>query len=567
MSFISLKCKNCNGEMTIDMNSKTCTCSHCGSTFLLTELVDEKDISFVDTFSQNDLNQKVEFNDALKQGDVCIYRGEFIKAEEWFKRAIELDENNYKGYFGLVKAKTHNFNIIPDSNDYEQYAKITMNLVDRDDESHIKNELSKLDILKSEKLQSQKTKDELLKKQKQSSKTKQSMETFFTKLAYFIVVLFTAGILFAIFLTRGFTPEDHSTPKNYEVSTVEQFKQICTDKKLLGATIILKADLDFENQSLNPIGSESNPFTGNIYGNGKKISNLCLKSSGNSTHSNFGLFGYIKNATISGLVLNNVSFAESISNSSISDVNIGLVCGRAESSSIKNCSIYYNSKINLSLDGQTSYAIGGLVGEASNTTIAYCYSQASLSVDQYNAQYLGNGNNPLEYALGGLVGKMTKTNISLSYSSSAIISNVIGNETLNDSYNIYSFVGGLVGEVTNSRSNDYYIKSCFFDGLVNSNITAITMSDSNKHVFIAGIVAHGANSYTNEIESNYALINGFNFVKNGDYVAASALGDFSTGYNAITYVGDEATMIEKISSIFAGNIWLYTNTLTPALAY
>lgn len=566
MSIISLKCKNCNGSMNLDMNSKTCTCSHCGSTFFLSELVDEKDMIFVDKLNQNDLSKRVDFNDAIKSGDICLIRGEFLKAEEFFKKAIELDEKNYKGYFGVVRAKTHNFNILPDSNDYQEFATITKNLVDKDDESFVANELDKLEILKTEKQQIEKIKAEKEKTQKLNKKSKASFESFLTKFSYVLVVVFTAGIIFAIFLTKGFSKDNNASPNNIEISSVEEFKQLYQNTSALSSTIVLKSDLDFKNDEISPLGTSENPFTGNFYGYGKKISNLSIK---HSTDSNdIGIFGYIKNANISGIILENVSFSENITNSTTGVANIGLICGTAENSSIKKCAVHHTSKIACAMTGHTTFNIGGLVGKLLNSNIAHSYSKASLNVDLHSAKYNSlHSPDPLEYTLGGLVGKSISSKISTSYSSSAVVSNIFADSSLNNNFNIYSSLGGIVGEMSNSGLSDYHIKSCFFSGYVSGNVLGDNLNASNKHCYVSGIVGHGVSSRTTQIESNYAMFSGRNYKVNLIDISAINLGDFYAENDSILYVADESIMIEEISKLFPSSIWKNTNTVTPQLIF
>ena len=94
--------------MSLNTESHSATCIHCGSTFLISDILDEKDIAFTEKFTPKNLEQKMMAQDALKQGETYLYKAEYEKAENCFKRAIELDENNYKGYLSVVKAKTQN---------------------------------------------------------------------------------------------------------------------------------------------------------------------------------------------------------------------------------------------------------------------------------------------------------------------------------------------------------------------------------------------------------------------------------------------------------------------------
>lgn len=65
----------------------------------------------------------------------------------------------------------------------------------------------------------------------------------------------------------------------------------------LAGTYALDADIDLGGADWTPVGNDSAPFTGSLYGNGYAIRNLvCTNNpSGNSSR---GLFGCISNATI-----------------------------------------------------------------------------------------------------------------------------------------------------------------------------------------------------------------------------------------------------------------------------
>ena len=117
---------------------------------MMVDLLDEKDFAFSQNLKPQDLENKIEFAEALKQGETYLYQAEYKLAEQAFKRAIELNNKNYKGYFGVVKAKTSNLNKVPDEKDYLEYAKLAIKYVDKDDEVYVKNELAKLEMLERE---------------------------------------------------------------------------------------------------------------------------------------------------------------------------------------------------------------------------------------------------------------------------------------------------------------------------------------------------------------------------------------------------------------------------------
>ncbi|MNT62364.1 hypothetical protein D3C72_2000790 [compost metagenome] len=70
----------------------------------------------------------------------------------------------------------------------------------------------------------------------------------------------------------------------------------------LSAYYKLGKDIDLSGITWQTIGSEENPFTGELNGNGKKIKNLSITKSEN----NVGLFGY-SNGNLKNINLENVN--------------------------------------------------------------------------------------------------------------------------------------------------------------------------------------------------------------------------------------------------------------------
>ena len=197
MSYINLKCKNCNGEMSLNVEAKTIACNHCGKNYLLNELLDEKDLELINQMNSTYLTNKIQSNSYAKDGDAYIYQADYEKAEEIYKKAIELDETNCKAYFGVVRAKTHNLNIIPEEKDYKEYEKKALEYASFDEKEHIKQELSKLRLLEAEKKQIDKEiKVKATKKNKELAKIK--YEKTLNKIAYASIFVITATILILI---------------------------------------------------------------------------------------------------------------------------------------------------------------------------------------------------------------------------------------------------------------------------------------------------------------------------------------------------------------------------------
>ena len=148
MAYIFKKCPNCTNILTIFSESKTTSCEVCGAEFENSSILHYKDIVFFKNFSESDFEKSLKYNALIIQGNENISNSLYQKAEECFKQAIELDENRYEGYYGVTKAKTQDFQVLPDNNDYLEYAKIAMSLADDDVDHKINANLAKLNIFK-----------------------------------------------------------------------------------------------------------------------------------------------------------------------------------------------------------------------------------------------------------------------------------------------------------------------------------------------------------------------------------------------------------------------------------
>ncbi len=94
-------------------------------------------------------------------------------------------------------------------------------------------------------------------------------------------------------------------PWGASITTREQLANITND---LSGSYVLEADIDLSDAPWKPIGKSSSPFTGQLYGQGHAITGLSFSdtSSGDSHGTLAGLFRCVKNATLDGIVLENV---------------------------------------------------------------------------------------------------------------------------------------------------------------------------------------------------------------------------------------------------------------------
>jgi uncharacterized repeat protein (TIGR02543 family) len=243
----------------------------------------------------------------------------------------------------------------------------------------------------------------------------------------------------------------------------------------LSGTYVLTANIDASasrnmngGKGFEPIGNDVSMFTGKFYGKGYTISGLYI----NRPNDRYvGLFGKISN---SNALISGIHIIDAIVNGS--DNVGGLVGDFVYSTSISKSSVSGGTII-----GTAGYAIvGGLAGWIQGSTIADCYSTATVSghivgglvgvnssgatISRSYAAGVVNGNGGDEY-VGGLAGGIFG-NIANSYSASTVTSSasggLVGNISPSFQYvtitNCYSVGNGsLVGSVSSSSSDKYSI--------------------------------------------------------------------------------------------------------------
>ena len=171
------------------------------------------------------------------------------------------------------------------------------------------------------------------------------------------------------------------------IATADDLNAIRND---LDGYYYLTGDIDLSGQEWTPIGTQSNPFTGFLYGCGYSIRNLTITQRG-SLHD-FGLFGAVSGtARLMDLALENVNIdIDSDTQGSTTASNVGALAGYAANRGgalyIYNCYVTGNVAFNSS--GETSAYIGGLVGRIAaaplsstfGVQVASCYNRADIAV-------------------------------------------------------------------------------------------------------------------------------------------------------------------------------------------
>lgn len=200
----------------------------------------------------------------------------------------------------------------------------------------------------------------------------------------------------------------------------------------------LTADIDLNYHEWLPIGiydtGENSTdyhmaFYGTFFGQGYVVKNLKITTLAKDFYKNFGLFGCISNGTVKNLHIENAE----INVENRYETRAGLLAGRANNSTIVNCSVKGNVTVNIVENSPFAYA-GGLIATIDDMNINACSSEANVKVtSEYGAT-----------SAGGLIAKADKDFYSTSVPT---LTNVYakGNVEANSLSSMPAYAGGIVG--------------------------------------------------------------------------------------------------------------------------
>ena len=243
--------------------------------------------------------------------------------------------------------------------------------------------------------------------------------------------------------------ESEAIAQGYTIINTADDLQALKDN--LSGKYILMNDIDLSGYNWTAIGTKTNPFSGELNGNGHVIKNLQVDD---AAGNGIGLFGVIDGANVSNVGLENA------------DINVqnavGILAGAAEASIITNC--YSTGSV------RGAGWVGGLIGQITNaTTINNCFSTANVT---------GTSSQ-----IGGLVGRLDSSSVSNSYAEGSVlgkifvgglIGNSVGISNISFSYALGDVkaddnVGGLLGYLGDHK---IYIDNCYSAGTVEANLSS-----------------------------------------------------------------------------------------------
>jgi hypothetical protein len=257
-----------------------------------------------------------------------------------------------------------------------------------------------------------------------------------------------------------------------EISTLDHLLWISTNSSSWGDDFIQIADIDASSTiawngglGFYPIGSnDTSSFVGSYNGNGFSINGLFINRSGKIY---VGLFGYIRNATLENIRMQN------------SDIyglhHVGNIVGYSELSSIENCSVS-------GLIRGSDY-VGGIVGGTHNSTFINNFSSGEI---------IGR------YFVGGLIAY----NYGLSVTNCVSTANVRGAQN----------AAGLIGYIYNSNVSNCYSRGNVTRTFLTIEVGGFVGTNAQGHIansFSTGWVKHIDGTYVARGFAGYIIAGTF----------------------------------------------------------
>lgn len=264
-------------------------------------------------------------------------------------------------------------------------------------------------------------------------------------------------------IASGFAVGTGTENDPYQINTAAELayfaKSVNDGKWYDGEYIILKNNINLNNQEWTPIGNHSNPFKGNFNGDNHTVTGMQISGE----LDRVGLFGECTKHNVNSAI-KNITVKDSV----ICGINfVGAIVGYAEEINIENCRSIGNT-----INGKTDVGgICGKIGGYSVGKVSQCYNSSKVTGRGRVGGIAGMGgiaenclntgeimiiNKAYQSAGGGIFGIFDDTTASASITACVNLGKVSGGESF----------GGIVGS-TDSKSTGH-ISNCYY------NMDAIT---------------------------------------------------------------------------------------------
>lgn len=123
MSLVAAKCTQCGAILDVDSSMEAAVCPHCRTPFITEKAINNYNTTNITNIGSIhadyvQLNDTHSIDNRVKSGDTFILLGEYEKARNVFDDLISECPYDYRGWFGMIKVISKDFNKI-DVADYE----------------------------------------------------------------------------------------------------------------------------------------------------------------------------------------------------------------------------------------------------------------------------------------------------------------------------------------------------------------------------------------------------------------------------------------------------------------
>lgn len=293
-----------------------------------------------------------------------------------------------------------------------------------------------------------------------------------------------------------------------KIYTETQLKAISSN---LSGNYVLENDIVLSSSWI-PVGNSSNYFTGTFDGAGHTITiNL------NTTKDSKGLFGYAIGATFSNLTMKGEVTIYSASGD-VAYSNVGSICGGAKSCTFNNCINEATVKGNKYVGGICGRAFdssftncvnngtviadegaGGIIGRSAGSTVRLCVNNGPISANTSAGGICGLANQYQTF-LNSTFEKCYNTKFITVNSSrgggilgfaQSVTSGKYGNIEINDCFNLgavnsdtpSAYLGGILGDCTQSESTQTTVNRCYNVGIISGTSHAAGIGGGEKLIY------------------------------------------------------------------------------------
>ena len=380
-----------------------------------------------------------------------------------------------------------------------------------------------------------------------------------------------------LYLSEGGTIEDFEWDDKECCIPVSNQADLNAIRNNLSGTYCLTNDIDFDLSGAGvssdgkgwlPIGTDETPFTGKLYGNGHKISNLTISQSsacggshgGACSNIYMGLFAATNRATIKDLELTNINYSfEGGSPSTSAIVRLGGIVGHA--------AIKGNNTTGTDTP-QANYPkiyVGGISGESGNVINAINATNINLTDIKRAELYVGGST-----GYTGINNKVTNIGsitINPNDTKDIKIGGICGFCNVYDSINIgnintsgdvgsdTSYVGGIIGYGVGKTISNV------------ANLGTITNNTKSSNKYTGGIVgamATSGNSATGSITNVIVCLSGGACHSAGSCnTSGTCTNTAVTSMDIAGYLGSSGMLINNNTSLIAPPIFLKDSRISP----